>query len=108
MEITNDTGEAVLLVEGERKSAVLWVMLLRTMCAQCKCSETEIRVVLCFHAVLCEHAVRQYCARKMRRLRKALNFLHWEQGKGKSKFIQKKIDADMINDVRYLYIVLNK
>ena len=44
----------------------------------------------------------------MRRLRKALNFLNWEQGKGKSKFIQKKIEIDMINDVRYLFIVLNK
>jgi hypothetical protein len=37
---------------------------------------------------------RQYCNRKMRRLRKALKFVHWEQGKGKSKFQQKTITTE--------------
>lgn len=40
------------------------------------------------------HRYRQYCSRKMTRLRKALKFVHWEQGKGKSKFQQKTITAE--------------
>jgi hypothetical protein len=43
---------------------------------------------------------RQYCTRRMRRLRRSLKFLHWEQGKGKSKFVQKVISAGMAIDSR--------
>jgi hypothetical protein len=45
---------------------------------------------------------RQYCARKLQRLRKGLNFVHWEQGKGKSKFVQRAITAETVVDERYL------
>mmetsp|Transcript_94880 Transcript_94880/g.152983 ORF Transcript_94880/g.152983 Transcript_94880/m.152983 type:complete len:613 (-) Transcript_94880:378-2216(-) len=51
---------------------------------------------------------RQYCARRMQRLRKGLNFVHWETGKGKSKFVQRVIEEDTVVDERYLQLVLHK
>jgi hypothetical protein len=51
---------------------------------------------------------RQYCSRRMRRLRQGTKFLHWEQGKGKSKFVQREIGEEQVVDVRFLAMVLNK
>jgi len=51
---------------------------------------------------------RQYCARRMQRLRKGLNFVHWEQGKGKSRFVQRAISEETVVDQRYLELVLQK
>lgn len=55
----------------------------------------------------CPHD-RQYCARRMQRLRKVLNFVHWESGKGKSKFMQREISEETVVDERYLELVLFK
>lgn len=51
---------------------------------------------------------RQYCSRRMQRLRKGLGFVHWEQGKGKSRFVQKEITEDVAVDIRFLELVLFK
>ena len=51
---------------------------------------------------------RQYCTRRAQRLRKGLNFQHWEQGKGKSKFVQREVEEETVVDVRYLELVLFK
>lgn len=51
---------------------------------------------------------RQYCGRRLQRLRKGLNFVHWELGKGKSKFVQRAISEDTVVDQRYLELVLYK
>jgi signal recognition particle subunit SRP68 len=51
---------------------------------------------------------RQYCARRTQRLRKGLSFVHWEQGKGKSKFVQREITEEAVVDVRFLELVLFK
>jgi len=51
---------------------------------------------------------RQYCARRMQRLRKGLNFVHWDTGKGKSKFVQRVIEEETVVDERYLQLVLQK
>ena len=40
----------------------------------------------------------------MRRLRRSLKFLHWEQGKGKSKFVQKVISSGIAVDSRFIKI----
>ena len=59
------------------------------------------------HPATCPHG-RQYCARRMQRLRKVLNFVHWESGKGKSKFMQREISEETVVDERYLELVLFK
>ncbi|KAL0583355.1 hypothetical protein ABG067_006735 [Albugo candida] len=45
---------------------------------------------------------RQYCARRLRRIRKSANFLH---GKGKT-FLKRSIEPEVSTDVRHLYIAL--
>jgi hypothetical protein len=40
----------------------------------------------------------------MRRLRRSLKFLHWEQGKGKSKFVQKVISSGIAVDSRLVLL----
>ena len=45
---------------------------------------------------------RQYCARRLRRLRKSVKFLH---GKGKA-FVGKKVDAETATEARHLYLPL--
>nr|CCA20089.1 signal recognition particle putative [Albugo laibachii Nc14] len=45
---------------------------------------------------------RQYCARRLRRIRKSTDFLH---GKGKS-YLKRPIEPEIVTDVRHLYIAL--
>lgn len=45
---------------------------------------------------------RQYCSRRLRRIRKSTKFLH---GKGKA-YVGKKVDAEIATDARLLYIPL--
>lgn len=45
---------------------------------------------------------RQYCARRLQRVRKSVKFTH---GKGKA-FVGKKVDAETATEARFLYIPL--